>query len=135
MTRIMPLLAVLALLTVLALSPLPALAADTWGPWEAKSGRPREEPQADTSPFDQAVRFFQRTISRVDGPRCPMYPTCSAYSRQALAKHGPWVGTMLTVDRLIHENDPREKRHPVKIGGRVRYADPLSANDYWLNRP
>ncbi|PNU19511.1 membrane protein insertion efficiency factor YidD [Geothermobacter hydrogeniphilus] len=120
------------LLPLLLFCPLPAAAAD-WGPWEVPTHKgSSRQPEHDTSPFDQAVHFFQLYISPVDGPRCPMYPTCSAYSRQALARHGPWIGVMLTVDRLIHENDPREKRHPIRVGGRMRYADPVSNNDFWL---
>lgn len=125
MTRLI----LISLLTLLVL-PITVLAATDWGPWETP--RERTVPQLDSSPFDQAVHFFQSYISPIDGPRCPMYPTCSAYSRQALAKHGPWIGAMLTVDRLIHENDPREKQQPVRVGGRMRYADPVSNNDFWL---
>jgi hypothetical protein len=114
----------------------PAGAADDWGPWEA----PPETAAAaadgvDYDPLKAGVRFFQRYISPVDGPRCPMLPTCSAYALQALDRHGPFFGTLLTVDRLLHETDPREHRHPVRVGGRVRFADPLANNDFWLAEP
>lgn len=124
------------LLLLLLIMPTTALAAPEWGPWEA-GGKPaaHAEEEHDSSPLDGAVRFFQKYISPVDGPRCPMYPTCSAYARQALAKHGPWIGSMLTVDRLLHENETQERQRTIKVGGRYRYHDPLSNNDFWLDTP
>ncbi|GAB4164342.1 MAG: hypothetical protein Tsb0017_02550 [Geothermobacteraceae bacterium] len=105
-------------------------AAD-WTPWDApeKVAKPTSRGGA---PFDQAIRFFQTTISRVDGDRCPMYPTCSAYARQAISRRGPWLGLMLTIDRLIHENDPAAKTKPIQVGDRLRYYDPVTASDFWL---
>ncbi|TYO98246.1 hemolytic domain-containing protein [Geothermobacter ehrlichii] len=121
------------LLFLLPATPLWSAASD-WQPWDGKSRK--EMPiEADGPAFDQAIRFFQHYISPVDGARCPMYPTCSAYARQALARHGPWLGILLTVDRLIHENDPRERRRPVLVGDRYRYFDPVEANDFWLGHP
>jgi len=106
-------------------------AAD-WTPWDAP--RQTVKPTArEGAPFDQAIRFFQTTISRVDGDRCPMYPTCSAYARQAIARRGPWLGLMLTIDRLIHENDPAAKSNPIQVGDRLRYYDPVTASDFWLS--
>jgi putative component of membrane protein insertase Oxa1/YidC/SpoIIIJ protein YidD len=81
------------------------------------------------------IGFFQEFISPVDGPRCPMTPTCSDYALQALDRHGPALAIMLTVDRLLHENTPREKTHPVPGPDRVRYLDPLDNNDFWLSTP
>lgn len=110
----------------------PAVAAD-WGPWQ-----PRRHPAAASKPADGlnplvlGVKFFQHYISRVDGPRCPMYPTCSAYALQALHRHGPLTGTFLTVDRLLHELEPDARRELIRVGGRLRYNDPLERNDFWL---
>lgn len=87
------------------------------------------------NPLDRAVEFFQTYVSPVDGPRCQMSPTCSAYARQALHKHGFWMGMFITVDRLLREVDPLERRQTVLEGGILRAADPLSANDFWLNPP
>jgi putative membrane protein insertion efficiency factor len=87
------------------------------------------------NPLDQAVEFFQTYVSPVDGPRCRMQPTCSVYARQALHKHGFWMGMFITVDRLLREIDPLEGQPPTLSGGTLRYADPLSANDFWLLPP
>ncbi|BCR04383.1 hypothetical protein DESUT3_14520 [Desulfuromonas versatilis] len=126
------------LLILLALSRHPAGATD-WGPWQEQSAPKSagQYPGAADSPglLRGGVRFFQKFISPVDGPRCPMYPTCSAYALQALDKHGPLVGTLLTVDRLLREGDPREHRHPVQTGAKTRFRDPLSNNDFWFAGP
>lgn len=85
------------------------------------------------NPLDQAVEFYQTYVSPVDGPRCQMSPTCSVYARQALGKHGMWMGMFMAVDRLLREVGPLEHQQPVFKSGLRRYADPLSDNDFWLN--
>jgi len=111
----------------------PALASEPWD-WSPKPSpaATARGAQDDFHLLKQGVRFFQRYISVVDGDRCPMYPTCSAYSLSALEKHGPMMGTFMTVDRLFHETDPQEHRHPMMKYGRRRFYDPLENNDFWL---
>lgn len=111
------------------------VAAAAWGPWEAPRPKPvSAAPPFGTAPLRTAIHFFQHYISPVDGPRCPMYPTCSAYALQALERHGPLLGVMLTVDRLFHETDAAEHHHPVQVGNRLRFYDPVANNDFWLRR-
>jgi len=81
------------------------------------------------------LSFFSECISRVDGDRCPMYPTCAAYSRQVFKKHGFFVGYVMTADRLIHESNEMDYAPPVRVYGRIRYYDPVRWNDYWWYRP
>lgn len=110
-----------------------ALNAADFGPWEAPeqaSATPAPAPGA----VERLVILFQRWISPVDGARCSMTPTCSAYARQALQQHGPLLGSFITVDRLIHEGDPVEREHPVVRGDFIRFHDPLEENDFWLYR-
>lgn len=108
--------------------------ANNWQPWESHTPSQKQESEAITlNPLKQGVRFFQRYISVVDSPRCPMYPTCSAYALQALEKHGAIVGSFLTVDRLLHESNPLEKKHLLTGYEIPRYYDPVSANDFWLS--
>jgi putative membrane protein insertion efficiency factor len=127
----------IALFLVLLLLPLaPAARGAEWGPWGSPSSpKGKEIRLKDTADFNllkTGVRFFRRYISPVDGPRCRMYPTCSAYALEALDKHGPFMGAMMTVDRLLHEGDPREHRHPIQVGGSLRFHDPVENNDFWL---
>ena len=77
------------------------------------------------------LNFFSEYISRVDGDRCPMYPTCASYSRQVIRKHGFFMGIVMTADRLIHEGNEMDYAPLVEAGESVRYYDPVSWNDYW----
>ncbi|MDD5724310.1 MAG: membrane protein insertion efficiency factor YidD, partial [Syntrophales bacterium] len=78
------------------------------------------------------LNFFSEYISKVDGDRCPMYPTCASYSRQVFNKHGFFMGVVMTADRLIHESSEMQYAPLVKVGGGgTRYYDPVSGNDFW----
>ncbi len=48
-----------------------------------------------------AIRFFQKYISPLDGPRCAFTPCCSSYSLACLRRHGLVVGYFRTCDRLM----------------------------------
>ena len=123
------------MITLLFLGAFPAIAtAADWGPWEATATQQQRTSKTEINPLDQAVRTFQKYISPIDGARCPMYPTCSAYSRQALHKHGALLGIFMTADRLMHEGDPIEQQEPINKWGHRRYFDPLKHNDFWLGR-
>lgn len=126
--------AICLLTACITLTPTPS-AAKQWQPW-GQAPVPHQPAPAETlNPLKQGVRFFQRYISVVDSPRCPMYPTCSAYAIQALDKHGSVLGSFITVDRLLHETNPLEQKHPLTGYDRPRFYDPLSANDFWLSKP
>ena len=57
------------------------------------------------------IRFFQIAISPQNGPKCRHIPTCSAYGRIAVEKHGALLGSFLAGDRLLRCNPfyPPEK--------------------------
>lgn len=76
---------------------------------------------------------YAYSLGAVDGDRSAAAPVNSLYARQAIDRHGPWLGTLLALDRLLR--DAREMARPlarVADDGRVRYLDPLSRNDFWL---
>ena len=50
------------------------------------------------------VKFYQMFISPMLGSNCNFTPTCSAYSIQALKKHGPVKGLLLAVWRILRCN-------------------------------
>jgi putative component of membrane protein insertase Oxa1/YidC/SpoIIIJ protein YidD len=81
-----------------------------------------------------ALWFWQKTISRIDGKECPMYPSCSHYAQEAIIIHGPIVGYFLTVDRMIHENSEIAYCQIIKVDGKLLYYDPVSNNDFWWYR-
>ncbi|MBQ4378786.1 MAG: membrane protein insertion efficiency factor YidD [Treponema sp.] len=56
------------------------------------------------------VRFYRKFISPLKRPCCRFYPTCSAYSLEALQKHGPVKGLYLSAKRIL-------KCNPFNAGG------------------
>lgn len=106
------------------------------GPWELDKNKNGVNENHETAPASyitlSLIRFFQKYISPVDGERCPCFPTCSSYSLQAYRKHGFFIGTLMTVDRLFHEGDI-EKHAPLrKVGDKERFVDHLENNDFWF---
>ncbi len=85
--------------------------------------------------FDTYLRFFQQVISPVDGARSTMYPTGSAYARQAIKKHGAFLGSLMTLDRLMHEGNEEQVSPRIKKYGLWRVYDPVEANDWWWYGP
>lgn len=56
------------------------------------------------------IRVYRRVISPMLPPSCRFYPTCSAYTMDAIQKHGPFRGTWLGVKRI-------SRCHPWNEGG------------------
>ncbi|WP_071792540.1 membrane protein insertion efficiency factor YidD [Saccharicrinis aurantiacus] len=59
------------------------------------------------------IKIYQYTISPMLGASCRYTPSCSAYSIQALKKHGPIKGLYLAIKRILscnpwggHGHDP-----------------------------
>ncbi len=50
------------------------------------------------------IRFYQKRISPLFGPKCRYYPTCSQYALEALEEWGAFRGTLLTIGRLMRCN-------------------------------
>lgn len=50
--------------------------------------------------FILLVRVYQVAISPLLGSNCRFTPTCSAYSIEALKKHGAWRGGWLAIRRI-----------------------------------
>lgn len=56
------------------------------------------------------IRFYQKYISIFLGKNCRFYPTCSAYTYEAIEKFGVIKGVYLGVKRIL-------KCHPFHPGG------------------
>jgi putative component of membrane protein insertase Oxa1/YidC/SpoIIIJ protein YidD len=88
--------------------------------------------QTESNPVLKPLQLITGIISRADGDRCPMVPTCSAYSAQAIQKHGLLKGWIMTCDRLMRcGRDELRLSDMVLINGRKRSHDPVSNNDFW----
>ena len=64
------------------------------------------------------IRVYQQTLSRLLGPRCRFYPSCSHYAEQALRTHGMFRGGWLSLRRIA-------RCHPWNAGG-VDHVPPAS---------
>lgn len=95
-----------------------------------------------SSPGGQRAGFFSPILEIYRGPlnhlyairggQCPMYPTCSEYSRQAIAKHGPVIGWMMTTDRLLRcGRDETHLAPKIMVDGQLKTYDPVTDNDFW----
>ena len=140
---------VFLLVSAVLLLPMPVSAGEpSWGPWSASSDAPAMAMKADrrsagsasaepavssvaATPFLWLLSFYQTTIGPVNSGRCPLYPTCSQYSKEAIHRHGPVVGVVMTADRLIHELEEQKYAPLEKVGNRYRYLDPVRDNDFW----
>ncbi len=89
----------------------------------------------ETSPFGALMAFYQGPLDHLSAVRrgeCPMLPSCSEYSRQAVARHGFAVGWVMSMDRLMRCGRDGLRWAPrVIVDGRVKYLDPPAANDFW----
>lgn len=50
------------------------------------------------------VRFYQKAISPMTGPHCKYHPTCSQYMIDALRMHGPLLGLLMGIARILRCN-------------------------------
>lgn len=56
------------------------------------------------------VHVYRKVISPLKPPACRFYPSCSAYTLEALEKHGPAKGSWLALKRVA-------RCHPFHPGG------------------
>ncbi len=47
------------------------------------------------------IILYQRLISPLIQPSCRFTPTCSQYALEAIKKHGPYRGTLLSIKRIL----------------------------------
>ncbi len=79
--------------------------------------------------------FYDNFLSVADGNRCPSFPSCSSYARQAIRRHGSLLGILMTVDRLIHEHSEVKQGRMIMLkDGKRLIDDTLRMNDFWLSK-
>ncbi len=81
------------------------------------------------------LRWYQGTLNHLAAVRrgeCPMYPSCSEYCSQAIARHGLALGWMMTADRLMRcGRDEMKLAQRVLADGNWKFYDPVEYNDFW----
>ena len=81
------------------------------------------------------IKFYRNYISKADGYRCPMYPSCSQYCMEAFKKHGLFLGWIMCSDRLMRCGRDEIKLSPhVLIQGEKHSFDPVNHNDFWWHQ-
>ncbi|MBI4765832.1 MAG: membrane protein insertion efficiency factor YidD [Deltaproteobacteria bacterium] len=88
-------------------------------------------PDESSSLFSVGIEGYQKILSPVLASQCYMFPSCSAYARQALAEYGPFLGLLLTIDRLFREADEEQTSPLLRQGDQFKLHDPPSANVWW----
>ena len=117
-----------------------------WGPWDRDSiyeteiNKPSSHQHKEsiftkftTSPIKLLITFFQQIISPVDDATCDFYPTCSGYAKQALKKHGLFIGLAMASERISREHSAAGYDLIFKFG-RYYIYDPVENNDFWFDR-
>lgn len=74
------------------------------------------------------INLYQRHISPVRGMNCPMYPSCSEYSSQAISRSGA-LGIFMTADRLLRCGQDTNNFQLLQVGKAYRYYDPVNKFD------
>ncbi|HEY9054723.1 MAG TPA: membrane protein insertion efficiency factor YidD [Rectinemataceae bacterium] len=63
-----------------------------------------------SAPFLLLIKVYRVFVSPLFPPSCRFYPTCSAYSYEAISKYGPVKGGWLAMKRI-------SRCHPRNPGG------------------
>jgi putative membrane protein insertion efficiency factor len=109
---------------------------ENWEPWPVHKTKvaTADVPGSETWNLIWMVRFYQMFISPADGGGCTYYPTCSGYSIQALKKHGPVLGFIMTAERVNRNHSNQDSYFPqLKKFGKLWIYDPVENNDFWLD--
>ena len=70
------------------------------------------------------VKGYRYSVSPLIGFHCRHLPTCSEYADQALARHGLWAGSWMTLARLC-------RCHPLGTSGLDFICQELPTRSRW----
>ncbi|HNX98867.1 MAG TPA: membrane protein insertion efficiency factor YidD [Candidatus Aminicenantes bacterium] len=71
------------------------------------------------------IRLYQRTLSPLLGRHCRFYPTCSAYTFEAIGRFGAGRGCWLGAKRIL-------RCHPLHPGGIDPVPDTFEVKCPWI---
>jgi putative component of membrane protein insertase Oxa1/YidC/SpoIIIJ protein YidD len=119
-----------ALLLALALGA--SAAGAERAPWPDETPPAAQQAERPRSVPGWLMWVYQHHISQVDAARtCRFEPTCGAYAREAIRRHGPLLGWLMACDRAIrYHGDTKTYRRALQ-DGHTRLLDPVSDNDFW----
>ena len=80
--------------------------------------------EEDLTPFSWMIKLYKRYLSPVNTSRCPMYPSCSSFTIQALRYHKD-KGLIMAFDRLLRCGRDLEDYSLIFRRHRVLHYDPV----------
>ncbi|MEJ2639696.1 MAG: membrane protein insertion efficiency factor YidD [Desulfosarcinaceae bacterium] len=96
----------------------------------------RAETEPETPPLAHQIGFFRQVLSKADGDRCAMYPSCSTYALKSLQKHGALMGWVMASDRLLRCGHDEVRLAPtIRTRSGPKTYDPVANNDFWWSPP
>jgi len=78
---------------------------------------------------------YQKGFRRFSAAKCPLIPSCSNYSLEAIARYGGFWGIVMTADRFFHEGSIRHTAPWIRDDDRIRFLDPVNDNVIWRTVP
>jgi hypothetical protein len=96
----------------------------------AEDGDGRGAPgNAPVAGLEALLRAYSRAISRWDGDRCSMTPTCAGYAAQAFRRLGILRGMSFALERLLRDTGLPDRDRPLRLTAEGwRIEDSLEAN-------
>ena len=104
----------------------------------ARSVGTKEESPGSFNPLRAMIDFYQGPLNHCSAVRtgeCPMYPSCSEYSKEAFEKYGFFIGGMIASDRLMRcGRDEVRLSQAIYVDGKLKFYDPLEHNTSWWDK-
>lgn len=115
--------------------PPPPLRVDPDLPERALSTGNRVGGSLSANPLFLAALVYSSFLTKVDGPRCQHYPTCSRFANQAVARHGV-IGIFLGLERVITDERSSSVRRLPELDmpneAQPRFYDPVDNYEFWI---
>lgn len=73
------------------------------------------------------IKIYKITLSPLLGRHCRFLPTCSAYTYEAVEKHGALRGAILGLKRIL-------KCHPFHAGGHDPVPEIFEVKSRWIQK-
>lgn len=95
---------------------------DGSGPASTEYGAEDQKSKQTGSMGTFLYKVYKKFVSEIDGSHCPMYPSCSRYGRDSIAKYG-LKGIFMTADRLNRCGHDLKRYQVTAIGDNTHYLD------------
>jgi len=73
--------------------------------------------------------LYKRYVSPIDDDRCIMYPSCSTFAKEAMAKYDFAIGFLYTTDRLTRCGNDLIFYKKIFINKRIHFIDKINKQE------